>query len=152
MERSNVEDDVWWDQVDAENLRLTRQWLESIRQEPSVLAVRYQLSPYHRGPDIETLLANANLFGLGAGVFPIDHHPYPPVRRCLSFLTAVMADEVPKTARSARETAVCWLSRQPEPVRSAVLASAPGLRAPLLPKSYFRIAERWCETRSDQSL
>lgn len=109
------------DAADVENAMNVASFVTGVSEVTSVVGVRYVLSPNLRRVNIEYLLAKANLYGLGPGVFPLHRHPYPPIRRCLSYINAVFEDEVSEADRAGKETIWQWLAKQPYEVQLGVL-------------------------------
>lgn len=90
-------------------------------QNPEVAGIRYLLSPRHPRLDVCDLLASANLFGLGPGVYPLHRVPYPAHPGTLSYLEVVFEDEC---VRSSPESPIRWLEQQTEEVQRGVLGSS----------------------------
>lgn len=88
-----------------------------------VAGVRFTLSPGHPRPDICDMHASLDLFGMGAGVYPVGGSPWPAHPNTLSFVVAVFADEVPEQRTPEHRNRLQWLEEQPESVQTAVLNS-----------------------------
>lgn len=66
-----------------------------VKQNPNIVAVRWKLSRRHPKRDICDLYANADLFGLGKGVYPKDKAPtYPAHPHCLCDLSEIVVGDV----------------------------------------------------------
>lgn len=61
----------------------------STAQHPDVIGMQFMLSPNHPRRDICDTLAEQNLHGLGAGVYPLGQAPWPAHPNTMSFLVAV---------------------------------------------------------------
>lgn len=86
-----------------------------------VAGVRFELSPLHPRVDVCDMHAKANLHGMGAGVYPLNAHPYPAHPQTLSFLTYVFADEITAEDRAGQQTAFQWIRAQPTRTQVGVL-------------------------------
>lgn len=86
-----------------------------------VVGVRFELSPLHPRVDVCDMHAKANLHGLGAGVYPLNAHPYPAHPQTLSVLTYVFADEITDEDRKGQQTAFEWIRTQPKNTQVGVL-------------------------------
>lgn len=69
---------------------------------PGVVGEKFTLSPMHRVVDECDFHAEANLYGLGAGVYPVGLSPWPAHPNTFSFLQPVFADEVSAADREGR--------------------------------------------------
>lgn len=94
-----------------------------------VVGVRFELSPLHPRVDVCDMHAQANLHGLGAGVYPLTAHPYPAHPQTLSFLTYVFADEITENDRNGRQSAFEWIRSQPQNTQVGVLGGQRKQRA-----------------------
>lgn len=56
---------------------------------PGCIGTRFLLSPRHRDRDICDIHANADLYGLGKGVYPHGKNPWPAHPNTLSYVVAV---------------------------------------------------------------
>ena len=81
---------------------------------PDVVGVRFTLSPRHPEVDICDVHASANIYGLGAGVYPPDRSPWPAHPNTFSFEQVVFRDEVTDEDRAGKQTRVDWLNAQPD--------------------------------------
>ena len=90
-------------------------------QHPDVIAVRFTLSPLHPEPDICDFHAEANLHGLGPGIYPIDDHPWPAHPNTLSYLEPVFRDEITDEDRAGRQTITDYINTQSAPKQDAIL-------------------------------
>lgn len=76
-------------------------FLEKYQDDDMVVAYRWELSSRHPHYDICDLYADADLWGLGAGIYPKDHTPNLPVHsHCLCHLSPVYEGEIAKTPHS----------------------------------------------------
>lgn len=83
-------------------------------QVPGFAGFKFLLSPGHPRPDICDLHASANLYGLGAGVYPDrERLPWPAHPNTLSYFDVVFVEEVSITDRNNVETRAGWLRAQP---------------------------------------
>jgi len=98
-------------------------YVAGLQDNPDVAGVRFMLSPRHPRPDICDLHAQANLHGLGAGVYPLDRHPWPAHPNTFSYLEAVFWDEVSPQDQAGQQSQLEWLQSQPPEVQLAVLGS-----------------------------
>ncbi len=69
-----------------------------------VVGTRFLLSKNHSQKDICDIHANINLFGLGAGVYPLGKSPLPAHKNTLSYEVAVFEDEVTEEDRLGKQT------------------------------------------------
>ena len=90
-------------------------------QHPDVIAVRFTLSPLHPEFDICDFHAEANLHGLGPGIYPINDHPWPAHPNTLSYLEPVFRDEITDEDRAGRQTITDYINTQPAPKQDAIL-------------------------------
>lgn len=90
---------------------------------PDVVGTRFLLSPNHPRHDICDMHAQANLYGLGPGVYPKDKNPCPAHPNTLSYTEVVFADEVTGSDRAGKQSRLDWLSQQPASVQESVLNS-----------------------------
>lgn len=72
--------------------------------DPDSVGTRFMLSPRHPRVDICDMHARANLFGLGAGVYPHGRSPLPAHPNTLSFEVIVYRDEVSDDDRKGKQT------------------------------------------------
>ena len=89
-----------------------------------VVGVQWVLAEYHPAFDICDLNANANLYGMGRGVYPKTHAPVHPAHpHCVCLLFSVFEGEAkPKTADDFDPDAgEAWIKRQPAEVQRDLL-------------------------------
>lgn len=121
----------------------------SLERVDGVIGYRWELSPRHPRPDVCDVYAGQDLFGLGAGGYPVDQVPATPHPSCLCIQSAILdryalrrelavmrgEQEPPRDWESGRrETGAEWLARQPAsfrdsllgPTRSRIFATEPG--------------------------
>lgn len=65
------------------------QYKETLRQDPNIYGLKFMLSPRHPRFDICDEHAEADLFGLGPGVYPIDNCPWPAHPNTFSYVEGV---------------------------------------------------------------
>lgn len=124
------------------NRAYTESYVASVTQHPDVIGMRFNLSPQHPRADICDLYASANLYGLGAGVYPPGQHPYPAHPNTISFLTAVFKDEVTDADRAGKQTAFEWIAAHPADMQDQILGSnrkGAAFRAGLLQEGDLRM-------------
>ena len=95
--------------------------IQAADRHPDVVAVRFTLSPLHPEVDICDFHAEANLHGLGPGIYPIDDHPWPAHPNTLSYLEPVFRDEITAEDRAGRQTITDFMNRQPSGKQDAIL-------------------------------
>lgn len=96
------------------------------------------------------LYAKANLYGLGAGVYPGGEHPYPAHPNTISFITPVFKDEISDADRAGKQTPFEWIAQQSANEQDMVLGGrqkGAAFRAGLLNDGdlrmpWWKIAER----------
>lgn len=77
------------------NRRNGEAFMESVFANKDAAGVRYRLSPNHRVVDICDVHANADLHGLGPGVYPSRaSYPFMPHPRCKCYGEPVFKDEI----------------------------------------------------------
>ena len=64
-----------------------------VREDEEAVGLRYCLSPRHPRKDICDTHASADLYGLGAGVYPVDACPWPAHPNTFSYVEVVYSDE-----------------------------------------------------------
>lgn len=97
-------------------------YMQGAEKTPGFGGFRFLLSPRHPKPDICDLLAEQNLYGLGAGVYPTaDACPWPAHPNTLSFVEIVFADEVTDADRATKETVTDAMGRMSADVREGIL-------------------------------
>ena len=93
-------------------------------EDDSVVAYQWKLGSRHPAEDICDMYAHADLYGLGAGVFPKDQAPVNPAHpHCLCHYAPVYASELKGKKRSdnVEGRGNAWLKRQPLSLRQAIL-------------------------------
>lgn len=88
------------------------------------MAYQWKLGSRHPAEDICDMYAHADLYGLGAGVFPKDQAPVNPAHpHCLCHYAPVYASELKGKKRSdnVEGRGNVWLKRQPLHIRQAIL-------------------------------
>ena len=88
------------------------------------MAYQWKLGSRHPAEDICDMYAHADLYGLGAGVFPKDQAPVNPAHpHCLCHYAPVYASELKGKKRSdnVEGRGNAWLKRQPLHIRQAIL-------------------------------
>lgn len=97
-------------------------YIDSSLSHPMAAGVRFKLSPAHPKPDICDLHAEANLYGLGKGVYPSrDKCPWPAHPNTISYVEVVFKDEVTDEDRAGKETPLQALDRLTPAQRLGVL-------------------------------
>lgn len=99
---------------------------------------RFMLSPNHPEPDICDMHSRANVYGLGAGVYPSrEKCPWPAHPGTISFTEIVFKDEITDEDRAGKTTHIDWLRGQKQSVQEGALGSrkkAVALRKDILKK------------------
>lgn len=93
-------------------------------EDDSVVAYQWKLGSRHPAEDICDMYAHADLYGLGAGVFPKNLEPVNPAHpHCLCHYAPVYASELKGKKRSdnVEGRGNAWLKRQPLHIRQAIL-------------------------------
>lgn len=93
-------------------------------EDDSVVAYRWKLGSRHPAEDICDMYANADLYGLGKGVFPKDKVTAQPAHpHCLCHYAPVYEPEIKGKERSYRveKNGNAWLKNQPLSLRQAIL-------------------------------
>lgn len=93
-------------------------------EDDSVVAYQWKLGSRHPAEDICDMYTHADLYGLGAGVFPKDKAPVSPAHpHCLCHYAPVYASELKGKKRSdnVEGRGNAWLKRQPLHIRQAIL-------------------------------
>lgn len=88
------------------------------------MAYRWKLGSRHPAEDICDMYAHADLYGLGAGIFPKDQAPVNPAHpHCLCHYAPVYTSELKGKKRSDNVEANgrAWLAKQPLHIRQAIL-------------------------------
>lgn len=97
---------------------------------PGFAGFKFLLSPGHPRPDICDMHASANLYGLGAGVYPDRARlPWPAHPNTLSYFDMVFVDEISDADRQQIETRADWLRRQSAEKQVDVLGGTDKQRA-----------------------
>ena len=114
---------------------MARAWADGfwakVQDDDDVVAVKFKLSSRHPVFDICDMYAKADMFGLGAGVFPKDKVPALPVHpHCLCRYAEVIYGEVDmkQQRRQVRAAGDKWLNSIPESRKVQVLGRD-GLKA-----------------------
>ena len=95
--------------------------IQAAIQHPDVIGLRFNLSPLHPEVDICDFHAEANLHGLGPGIYPINDHPWPAHPNTLSFMTPVFRDEITDQDRAGRQSMTDYLNQQAADKQDAIL-------------------------------
>lgn len=93
-------------------------------EDDSVVAYQWKLGSRHPAEDICDMYAHADLYGLGAGVFPKDKVTAQPAHpHCLCHYAPVYEPEIKGKERSYRveKNGNAWLKNQPLSLRQAIL-------------------------------
>ena len=114
---------------------MARAWADGfiakIKDDADVVAVKFKLSSRHPVFDICDMYAKADMYGLGAGIYPKDKLPPLPVHpHCLCRYVEVIEGEVDMKQQrdQVREAGDKWLNSLPEARRVQVLGRK-GLKA-----------------------
>lgn len=114
---------------------MARAWadgfLAKIKDDADIVAVKFKLSSRHPVFDICDMYAKADMYGLGAGIYPKDKLPPLPVHpHCLCRYVEVIEGEVDMKQQrdQVREAGDKWLNSLPEARRVQVLGRK-GLKA-----------------------
>ena len=114
---------------------MARAWADGfiakIKDDADVVAVKFKLSSRHPVFDICDMYAKADMYGLGAGIYPKDKLPPLPVHpHCLCRYVEVIEGEVDMKQQrdQVREAGDKWLNSLPEARRAQVLGRK-GLKA-----------------------
>lgn len=93
-------------------------------EDEDVVAYKWKLGSWHPAEDICDMYANADLYGLGKGIFPKDKVvPQPAHPHCLCHYAPVYWGEIDEKKRSdnVEENGRAWLAKQPLHIRQAIL-------------------------------
>lgn len=93
-------------------------------EDEDVVAYKWKLGSRHPAEDICDMYVNADLYGLGKGVFPKDKViPQPAHPHCLCHYAPVYWGEIDEKKRSdnVEENGRAWLAKQPLHIRQAIL-------------------------------
>ena len=114
---------------------MARAWADGfiakIKDDADIVAVKFKLSSRHPVFDICDMYAKADMYGLGAGIYPKDKLPPLPVHpHCLCRYVEVIEGEVDMKQQrdQVREAGNKWLNSLPESRRAQVLGRK-GLKA-----------------------
>lgn len=114
---------------------MARAWADGfiakIKDDADIVAVKFKLSSRHPVFDICDMYAKADMYGLGAGIYPKDKLPPLPVHpHCLCRYVEVIEGEVDMQQQrdQVREAGDKWLNSLPESRRTQVLGRK-GLKA-----------------------
>ncbi len=114
---------------------MARAWADGfiakIKDDADIVAVKFKLSSRHPVFDICDMYAKADMYGLGAGIYPKDKLPPLPVHpHCLCRYVEVIEGEVDMQQQrdQVREAGDKWLNSLPESRRAQVLGRK-GLKA-----------------------
>ena len=114
---------------------MARAWADGfiakIKDDADVVAVKFKLSSRHPVFDICDMYAKADMYGLGAGIYPKDKLPPLPLHpHCLCRYVEVIEGEVDMKQQrdQVREAGNKWLNSLPESRRAQVLGRK-GLKA-----------------------
>ncbi|WP_440445363.1 hypothetical protein [Phascolarctobacterium succinatutens] len=114
---------------------MARAWADGfiakMKKDADIVAVKFKLSSSHPVFDICDMYAKADMYGLGAGIYPKDKLPPLPVHpHCLCRYVEVIEGEVDMQQQrdQVREAGDKWLNSLPESRRAQVLGRD-GLKA-----------------------
>lgn len=114
---------------------MARAWADGfiakMKKDADIVAVKFKLSSRHPVFDICDMYAKADMYGLGAGIYPNDKLPPLPVHpHCLCRYVEVIEGEVDMQQQrdQVREAGDKWLNSLPESRRAQVLGRK-GLKA-----------------------
>ena len=114
---------------------MARAWADGfiakIKDDADIVAVKFKLSSRHPVFDICDMYAKADMYGLGAGIYPKDKLPPLPVHpHCLCRYVEVIEGEVDMKQQrdQVQEAGDKWLNSLPESNRAQVLGRK-GLKA-----------------------
>lgn len=114
---------------------MARAWADGfiakMKKDADIVAVKFKLSSRHPVFDICDMYAKADMYGLGAGIYPKDKLPPLPVHpHCLCRYVEVIEGEVDMQQQrdQVREAGDKWLNSLPESRRAQVLGRK-GLKA-----------------------
>lgn len=114
---------------------MARAWADGfiakMKTDADIVAVKFKLSSRHPVFDICDMYAKADMYGLGAGIYPKDKLPPLPVHpHCLCRYVEVIEGEVDMKQQrdQVREAGDKWLNSLPESRRAQVLGRK-GLKA-----------------------
>ncbi|AMP13670.1 hypothetical protein [Collimonas pratensis] len=121
----------------------TRAYQQGAAADDDSVGTQFMLSPRHPRVDICDMHARANLFGLGAGVYPHGKSPLPAHPNTLSFEVIVYRDEVTEEDRAGRQSVTEFLDTVPSKDRKGILGvnKNEAFEAGQLPAS--QVKSRW---------
>lgn len=96
-------------------------YLNSAAADDASIGTQFMLSPRHPRVDICDMHAKANLFGLGAGVYPHGRIPWPAHPNTLSFPLIVYKDQVTDADRAGKQSVTEFLDTVPSKDRKGIL-------------------------------
>jgi hypothetical protein len=99
----------------------TKAYQQSAAADEDSIGTKFMLSPRHPKVDICDMHARANLFGLGAGVYPHGRSPLPAHVGTLSFEVIVYKDEISKEDRAGKQTVTEFLDTVASKDRKGIL-------------------------------
>ncbi|WP_025918267.1 hypothetical protein [Herminiimonas sp. CN] len=125
----------------------TKAYQKSAAADDDSIGTQFMLSPRHPRVDICDMHARANLFGLGAGVYPHGRSPLPAHVNTLSFEVIVYRDEVTDADKAGKQTVVEFLDTVPIPDRKGILGvnKNEAFEAGKLPAS--QVNSRWRDVK-----
>ncbi len=136
---------------------MARAWADGfiakIKDDADVVAVKFKLSSRHPVFDICDMYAKADMYGLGAGIYPKDKLPPLPVHpHCLCRYVEVIEGEVDMKQQrdQVREAGDKWLNSLPESRRAQVLGRK-GLKAWEDGEDWQRYMRGYAELRKNKS-
>jgi hypothetical protein len=121
----------------------TKAYQQGAAADDGSVGTQFMLSPRHPRVDICDMHARANLFGLGAGVYPHGKSPLPAHPNTLSFEVIVYRDEVTEEDRAGRQSVTEFLGTVPSKDRKGILGANKNeaFEAGQLPAS--QVKSRW---------
>lgn len=85
--------------------------LRRIQDDSDMIGYRSVLSPNHPRPDICDFMAQADQYGMGAGVFPKSNgSPVPHHANCICMIQGVIRQDGDRTGRHSHERVKSWLN------------------------------------------
>ncbi|MEW6647204.1 MAG: hypothetical protein AB1450_08405 [Pseudomonadota bacterium] len=120
---------------------------------PDFAGWRFMLSPNHPRPDICDMHARANLYGLGAGVYPSrEACPWPAHPNTISFVEIVFKDEISAADKQGKVDPIAWLADQSQDRQQSILGrqKAAALRAGILAKNEIKTPWKVLKKRYEQ--
>lgn len=125
----------------------TTAYQQSAAADVDAIGTKFMLSPRHPRVDICNMHASANLYGLGAGVYPHGRSPLPAHPQTLSFEVVVYKDEVTDADRAGQQSVSEFLETVPSQDRKGILGvnKNEAWEAGKLPSSQIR--SRWRDVK-----